>query len=113
MRLFTAILLTTGLIISAAAHAAEPVKLALTIRNHVFEPAELRAPTNTPIEITVTNADPTAEEFESKVLKIEKIIAGGRSALVRVLPQAPGQYRFVGEYHETSAKGVLIITPAP
>jgi plastocyanin len=111
MRLLS--LITVGLCLGGAAVAAEPVKLAVTIRNHVFEPTELTAPAKTPIEITVTNADPTAEEFESKPLKIEKIIAGGHSAIVRVLPQAPGRYRFVGEYHETSAKGVLIITPAP
>ncbi len=109
-------LLVTGLALIGSlnlAWAAEPVKLALTIRNHLFEPAQLSAPARTALEITITNADPTAEEFESKALKIEKVIAGGRSAIVRVLPQAPGRYEFVGEYHEDIAKGVLIITPAP
>lgn len=115
MRFSRTILLATGLSITLGAHhvalAADPVKLTLTIRNHKFEPAEITAPANTPIELTVVNADSTAEEFESKALKAEKVVAGGRSVVVRIQPQAPGRYPFVGEYHEETAKGVLIVTP--
>ena len=93
----------------AAAQAAEPAKLAVTLHNHAFVPAQLTAPANTPIEITITNADPTAEEFDSDALGVEKLVAGGHTALVRVRPLPAGRYPFAGEYHAKTAKGVLIV----
>jgi len=52
---------------------------------------------------------PTAEEFESHALKIEKVIAGGTSGTVRLRPLDPGRYPFVGEYHEDTAKGHIVV----
>jgi hypothetical protein len=107
------IILATGLSITlgigTAAQAAEAVTLQLGIRNHRFEPAELRAPADTPIEIVVRNEDATAEEFESTSLKVEKVIAGGRQIIVRLRPLAAGRYPFGGEYNAATASGVLVI----
>ena len=103
-------LLVAALLMPAVA-AAEPVRLATTIRDHRFEPAELQAPAGQPIVIDVTNADPTAEEFESGPLGVEKVIAGGRSLPVRIRPMQPGRYEFIGEYNAETAKGVLVIGP--
>jgi plastocyanin len=97
---------------AAGAQAAEPVKLSVTIRDHRFDPAELRAPAGVAIEITVTNADATPEEFESKALRIEKVVAGSHDTVFRLRPLAAGRYGFVGEYHEDTAKGVLVIGDA-
>ncbi len=60
------------------------------------------------ITLTVINADATPEEFESKKLKVEKVIPGKSKAVVRFGPLEPGRYDFVGEFHEDSAKGVVI-----
>jgi len=60
------------------------------------------------VTITVINQDATAEEFESSILKVEKVIAGKSQGVVRIGPLAPGRYPFVGEYHESTAKGVVI-----
>ena len=49
-----------------------------------------------------------AEEFESSVLKVEKVIAGNSRGTVRIGPLAPGRYPFIGEFHEATAKGVVI-----
>ncbi|HEY0419406.1 MAG TPA: cupredoxin domain-containing protein, partial [Acetobacteraceae bacterium] len=76
MRLNRTIILATGLSMTLGiglARAADPAALEVVIRNHRFEPAELRAPAGVPIEITVKNEDSTAEEFESKELKVEKV----------------------------------------
>jgi len=89
-----------------AATAADD--LTLTIKDHTFSPAELKVPANKRITITVINADPTPEEFESDELKVEKIIAGNSKAVVRIGPLKPGRYGFVGEFHEDIAKGVVI-----
>lgn len=107
----------TGLVISlllVAASAWPPVaqaqqsEIVIVIRNHKFEPAEVRVPAHKRLTITVVNDDPTAEEFESTPLKIEKIIAGKSKATIRIGPLAPGQYKFFGEFHEATAQGVII-----
>lgn len=108
-----AILATTSALVlvasaSAALGADDPVRIPLVIRNHRFEPAELHVPTNTPVWIEVRNEDPTAEEFDSTELGVEKVIAGGRQAVVRLKPLAPGRYGFIGEYHSDTAAGTVI-----
>ena len=80
----------------------------LTIKDHKFTPEELKVPANQRVIITVINDDDTAEEFESSVLKVEKVVAGKSKATVRIGPLAPGRYPFIGEFHESTAKGVVI-----
>ena len=81
----------------------------LTIKDHKFTPEELKVPANTRVVITVINDDATPEEFESKILKVEKVIAGKSKGTVRIGPLKPGRYPFVGEFHEATAKGVVIV----
>lgn len=80
----------------------------LTIKNHRFEPAELSVPAGERVELTIDNQDSTPEEFESHDLRVEKVITGGRKATVRIGPLPAGEYSFVGEFHEDTAKGKLI-----
>lgn len=108
MKLLTPIFFGAALLASGGAVAAEAA-LSVEIKDHRFAPAELHAPADTPIVITVKNADPTPEEFESKPLKVEKVIAGGGVATIRVRPLAKGRYRFFGDYHEATAEGFLIV----
>jgi hypothetical protein len=82
--------------------------IAVTIRDHKFSPSEIHVKANAPSEIALTNADPTAEEFDSSELKVEKVVAGGEKGIVRLRPLSPGRYRFMGEYHSGSAQGVVI-----
>jgi plastocyanin len=91
------------------AYADEPVSINVSLKDHVFAPAEIRVPANKAVSITVINEDASAEEFESSTLKIEKVIAGKKSGVVRLKPLAPGRYPFVGEYHEDTAKGTIIV----
>jgi plastocyanin len=93
---------------AVSAHAADSAELALTIKDHTFDPSQLKVAAGTPIKLTVKNLDATAEEFESKPLQVEKVIAGKASAIIRLKPLAKGSYAFVGEFHEETAKGVLI-----
>ena len=80
----------------------------LVIRNHKFEPQEIRVPAGKRVSIYVTNEDPTPEEFESTALKVEKVIPGKSKGLVRIGPLAPGRYEFIGEFNADTAKGVII-----
>lgn len=89
----------------AAARADDYV---LTIKDHKFTPEELKVPANKRIIITVVNEDATPEEFESNILKVEKVVPGKSKGTVRIGPLKPGRYPFVGEFHEATAKGVVI-----
>jgi plastocyanin len=80
----------------------------LVIKNHRFSPERLEVPANQKVTIVVANQDATAEEFESKELKREKIIKGNSEAKILVGPLKPGEYKFFGEYHEDTAQGVLV-----
>ena len=80
----------------------------VTIKDHRFTPAEIHVPAGKPTQLTIKNEDATAEEFDSTALKVEKVIAGGRSATVRLRPLGAGRYPFMGEYHADTAQGVVI-----
>lgn len=80
----------------------------VTIKNHRFTPSEIKVPANKRIQLTVVNDDPTPEEFESREMKVEKVIPGKSKGVVRIGPLAPGRYPFFGEFNEATAKGVLI-----
>ena len=97
-----------GLLLLSVAPARADDTFTTTIKDHKFSPAELKVPANKRVTITVINDDPTPEEFESHTLKVEKFIPGKSMAIVRVGPLSPGKYSFFGEYHESTAKGVVI-----
>lgn len=90
-----------------AAWAADP-EIPLAIRNHQFEPAEVRIPAGQKVKLVVHNQDTTPEEFESHELNREKVIAPGTKANIYIGPLKPGRYPFFGEFHEKTARGVVI-----
>lgn len=96
-----------GLLLSAPIHAQDS-SYTLTIKDHRFEPAQLQVPAGKKIRLLVRNLDSTAEEFESHDLKREKVIPGNSEATISIGPLNPGVYRFVGEFHESTAKGSIV-----
>ena len=99
------------LLLVAGAGFAATDELTLTIRNHAFEPKEVRIAAGAKVKLRVVNEDATPAEFESKPLHREKVIAGKSSALINLGPLKPGRYPFVEEYHEkdAAAQGVIIV----
>jgi len=96
-----------GVLLAAATASAALETHTIEIKNHRFEPAELRVPANTKVKLIVKNLDPTPEEFESYELNREKVILGGRSGIVFVGPLKPGSYPFFGDFNQDTAQGVL------
>jgi plastocyanin len=82
--------------------------LTITIKDHKFQPAEVKVPANKRVTVTVVNDDTTPEEFESHEMKVEKVIPGKSKAVVRIGPLKPGRYPFFGEFHEDTAKGTVV-----
>ena len=99
--------LISAVLLATPAFAAEPEVL-LILKNHRFEPAELKVPAGQRVKLVVHNQDSTAEEFESHDLNREKIVPPGAKATIFIGPLKPGRYSFVGEYNEATAKGVVV-----
>jgi plastocyanin len=97
-----------GLPAMPAMAAGDEVEVTVSIKDHKFEPSNVKVPAGKPVKLTVKNLDETIEEFESKPLKFEKIVGGGTSATVRLQPLAKGSYGFFGEFHEETAQGAVI-----
>jgi plastocyanin len=104
---FLALTLLSATAMTTSALAAEPQVL-LVIKNHQFTPAELKVPAGQRVKLLVHNQDATPEEFESHDLNREKVVPAGATATIFIGPLKPGRYSFVGEFHEASAKGVVI-----
>jgi hypothetical protein len=99
--------LASTFLFSASAQAAEP-EVTLIIKNHRFEPTDVKVPANKRVKLIVHNQDPTPEEFESHSLNREKVVPGGAKASIFIGPLKPGRYPFFGEYNESTAKGAIV-----
>lgn len=93
----------------SGAFAADSAIVQVSLKDHRFVPAEPTAPGNTPITIEISNLDATPSEFESKTLRVEKVVPGGGKITVQVRPLPPGRYRFYDDYHEDTTEGFLIV----
>ncbi len=103
------VLIVFGLLSAIPAAHAQEVSLQLSISNHRFQPAEIRAPAGRPINLKVINADATPEEFESKDLRVERVIPGKGQTIFKLRPLQPGRYRFFGDFNEATANRFLVV----
>src|SRR3982074_1736989 len=101
-------LATICVVLIASAAAAADLEIPVTIEKNRFQPDEIKVKAGTPFVLVVTNKDATPEEFESKELRIEKVIPGGKTLKIRVRALKPGTYPFVGDFHEATAKGRIV-----
>ena len=106
--LFRISLAVCAISLSLGALAAEPPEVLLVIKNHRFEPAEVKVPAGQRVKLTVQNQDSTPEEFESHSLNREKVVPGGAKASIFIGPLKPGRYTFYGEYNEKTAQGAVV-----
>ena len=103
--------LAIGLVaaVAPAVRADDAAMVHLSLKDHRFAPAEAHAPAGKPIAIEIKNLDATPAEFESKTLRVEKVVTGGGSISVRVRALPPGRYRFFDDYHEATTVGFLVV----
>ncbi|SMH59581.1 cupredoxin domain-containing protein [Azospirillum agricola] len=93
---------------SRAPALADDAPVTIVIKDHKFEPAEVKVPANRRVTLLVDNQDVTSEEFESAELKVEKIVGGRKQMKVAIGPLKPGRYPFFGEFHEATAQGAVL-----
>ena len=94
MRILFAITLlgTAVLFVSEHSNAQQSASVAISVKDHRFQPSQISAPANHPISIRVKNLDTAPMEFESTSLRVEKVIAPGSEGVVNVRALAPGRY---------------------
>lgn len=102
------VLLLAGLLLSLNAQAGLPA-YKLIIKDGRFEPETIHVPARTRFKLVITNQGPGPEEFESKELRKEKVIAEGVTRSVVFAPLKPGRYRFFGEFHPETAQGHIVV----
>lgn len=88
---------------------AADMDFTLQIKEHRFQPAEVKVPAGKKIRLLVENRDATPEEFESHSLNREKVISGNGKATIYIGPLSTGRYEFWGEFNAESAKGVVVV----
>jgi hypothetical protein len=92
----------------SATQAEDAVSVQITLKDHKFSPAEPHAPAGKPIIITLKNLDPAPAEFESNMLRVEKVVTGGGTIMIRIRALEPGRYRFFDDFNP-DAQGYLVV----
>ena len=96
------------LLMMPSAHAEDAVTVTTSMKGHHFQPVELHAPAGKPITIVVKNLDPAPAEFESNMLRVEKVVTSGGTITMRIRPLEPGRYRFYDDFHPET-EGFLVV----
>ena len=111
LKAIAALLVTAAAVTFAApaTHAQQAVTVNIAIKNHRFQPAEVKAPANKPLLLRVRNLDATPMEFESVTLRVEKVVAGNGEGTIRVRPLPPGRYKFFDDFNQSTGQGALIV----
>jgi hypothetical protein len=95
-------------VLTPAVRAEDAVTVNISLKDHRFQPTELRAPAGKPIVIIVKNLDSAPAEFESNMLRVEKVVTGGGTITLRIRPLEPGRYRFFDDFHQET-QGYLVV----
>jgi Cupredoxin-like domain len=104
----TLVLIATVSRIEPPVHAQEAgTEVQISVKNHRFQPTEIRAAANKPITLRVKNLDATPMEFESVTLRVEKVVTGNSEGIIRLRALSPGRYEFFDDFHPES-RGTLV-----
>ena len=101
-----AIVVFVGL--ATTAQAEDSVTVNITLMGDRFQPAEPHAPAGKAITIVVKNLNPGPAEFESNMLRVEKVVTSGGTITMKIRPLAPGRYRFFNDFHPDTV-GYLVV----
>ena len=107
-KLTLAALCAMATLAASPSSAQQATEIRLTYSGGQFQPAQVNAPADKPITFRVKNADAKAMEFESKSLRVEKVVAANGEAIVNVRAQKPGRYEFCDDFNE-KARGALTV----
>lgn len=101
-----AALLAAALAAGPPARAEEPPTLVL--RQHRFVPDRIVVPAHVKFQLRLQNTDDRAEDFQSSSLNRDRLVPAGAIITLYLGPLEPGEYPFVGDFHQDTAHGVLV-----
>ncbi len=107
-RLTLAAICAMAVLPASPSRAQQATEVQVTYSNGQFQPSELRAPADKPITDRVKNLDAKAMEFESKALRVEKVVAAKSEGVINVRALKPGRYEFYDDFNE-KARGALVV----
>jgi heme/copper-type cytochrome/quinol oxidase subunit 2 len=107
-RLTLAALCAIAVLPISPSQAQQATEVQVTYSKGQFQPSELRAPADKPITVRVKNPDAKAMEFESKSLRVEKVVAANSEGVINVRALKPGRYEFYDDFNE-KARGALVV----
>jgi len=90
------------------AHAVETASFEIVAREGKLAPETLEVPAGARLKLTLRNLGKAPVEFESKELRIEKVLGPNASTVVTVPPLKPGRYKLVDEFHEATSQMLVI-----
>lgn len=101
--------LVAGIVVVAttASAADAPPEIPLTIDKGQFQPSEVKVKANTPFVLVVTNKGVKAAEFESKDLRVEKVVPAGKTVNVRIRALKPGTYAFFDDFNKAASGRIV------
>jgi Cupredoxin-like domain len=88
--------------------AQQATEVQVTYSKGQFQPSQVSAPADKPIILRVKNLDAKAMEFESKSLRVEKVVAANSEGVINVRALKPGRYEFYDDFNE-KARGALTV----
>jgi hypothetical protein len=86
---------------------ADPAEIPLIVEKNRFQPEEVKVKAGAPFVLAITNNDAKAVEFESKELRVEKVIPPGKTVKVRVRALKPGSYPFVDDFNKQTTGRIV------
>ena len=110
-RALTAVIvgLVVGVIaVAGVASAADPrPEIPVAIDKDQFQPSEIKVKANTPFTLVVTNKNAKAAEFESKDLRVEKVVPAGKTVNVLIRALKPGTYPFFDDLNKAATGRIV------
>jgi heme/copper-type cytochrome/quinol oxidase subunit 2 len=96
------------MLVVSPSQAQQATEIQVSYSKGQFQPSELRAPADKPVTFRVKNLDAKAMEFESKSLRVEKVVAANSEGVINVRALKPGRYEFYDDFND-KARGALTV----
>jgi len=110
-KLPTRLALVLSIALAAGYAKAETPSTTITLTDGVISPQTVEIPAKQEVTLIIVNAGEKAAEFESKRLRIEQIVAPGKTLTLKLRPLPAGEYPFVEEFHENldTGRGTIVV----
>jgi len=106
-RLIAYVVVALVAVVGTAVAADAPPEIPLTIDKNQFQPNEVKVKANAPFVLVITNKSAKAAEFESKDLRVEKVVPAGKTVNVRMRALKPGTYSFLDDFNQQTTGRIV------